>query len=517
VLLVGGLTGLLDVTGQPVESRARTGPRQRTADRGLAESVAQRLIAAPLRGDGLALDATVDELAALEDLPKDLAQALVSSFLQRLDHAWQGPTPYPPLALGHALVTLARYLPYKWAGVEVIGDLIRRYVDETDRDLRLQLARLASHAGSDKVVYHIGNRINSAVDPEQRLFWLSTVRDLLSVGASVAFRPIRQMYDDLPPVAGTPAYSINKAGQVEGQLIRWQAQPLPVRLGASAPARVRPNTELIARFAAYGPDQQDAVIRELFGRGRHAVLDRSPHLRWKAGTEVSVQLAGRHIVCESPEQRFIWDDTPVVLEFPAIVSPDAPHGKSLLTFAVFVSVVCVTCVVLETHISAVPAGTARHTVLRNAPRSAFASYAHQDTARVLDMVSALQNAAGMDVWIDRLSLRAGQQWHKSLEEEIRSRELFILFWSLYAKRSEWVAREWRYALANKGSDAIQVQPLDPPSDELSPPLELAALHFNDVAVQVRRAHLSDPASHELSPSHSARRARRSARLRSLPP
>lgn len=45
-------------------------------------------------------------------------------------------------------------------------------------------------------------------------------------------------------------------------------------------------------------------------------------------------------------------------------------------------------------------------------------------------------------------------------------------------QSEWVAQEWRYALATKGMEFVDPVPLETP-DVAPPPPELAAKHFYD--------------------------------------
>ena len=51
-------------------------------------------------------------------------------------------------------------------------------------------------------------------------------------------------------------------------------------------------------------------------------------------------------------------------------------------------------------------------------------------------------------------------------------------WSHNARESQWVDREWRYALTQKGIDGIEPIPLEPP-DRCPPPQELNGKHFND--------------------------------------
>ena len=84
----------------------------------------------------------------------------------------------------------------------------------------------------------------------------------------------------------------------------------------------------------------------------------------------------------------------------------------------------------------------------------------------------------MDVFFDVDSLRSGEDWQQALRAEIERRDILFLCWSLSAKQSEWVDKEWRYALDNKGLDSIEPIPIDPPNI-CPPPKELASKHFND--------------------------------------
>jgi len=84
---------------------------------------------------------------------------------------------------------------------------------------------------------------------------------------------------------------------------------------------------------------------------------------------------------------------------------------------------------------------------------------------------------------DVLHLKPGDRWERKLYRHIDKCDLFLLFWSTAAKRSQWVLKEVRYALKRKGGDHLappQIHPViieGPPAPE--PPDELAHLHFND--------------------------------------
>ena len=90
----------------------------------------------------------------------------------------------------------------------------------------------------------------------------------------------------------------------------------------------------------------------------------------------------------------------------------------------------------------------------------------------------------MDIWLDCLSLHPNDHWKEAITREIRERDLFLLFWSSFARKSKWVTWEWHQALHEKGLNAIQVHPLEPPS-KAPPPKQLKALHFGDARLLIR--------------------------------
>jgi hypothetical protein len=121
---------------------------------------------------------------------------------------------------------------------------------------------------------------------------------------------------------------------------------------------------------------------------------------------------------------------------------------------------------------AIPAKTLTH-------RSAFASYASVDRGEVLARVQGMEAAyKGLRVFVDVVDLRAAQYWESELPKRIDDADVFYLFWCRHAMASEWVGKEWHWALQSKGLDFIDPVPLEGP-EYAPPPRELAAKHFND--------------------------------------
>jgi len=113
------------------------------------------------------------------------------------------------------------------------------------------------------------------------------------------------------------------------------------------------------------------------------------------------------------------------------------------------------------------------------PRAAFASYASANRIDVLRSVQGIRKGApGLDIFVDVDAIRSGDDWREKLGAFIVTSDIFYLFWSEAAKQSEWVEREWRYALRQEGLRFIDPFPLESP-EVVTPPAELSAIHFND--------------------------------------
>jgi hypothetical protein len=113
-------------------------------------------------------------------------------------------------------------------------------------------------------------------------------------------------------------------------------------------------------------------------------------------------------------------------------------------------------------------------------RSVFASYASEDRTDVLMCVRGMTiGNPQLDVFVDVMTLRSGQDWQVEILRRIRASDLFCLFWSAAASRSEWVTREWNMALDALGCEYVQPVPLVDLRD-VPPPLRLAdCVQFTD--------------------------------------
>lgn len=180
------------------------------------------------------------------------------------------------------------------------------------------------------------------------------------------------------------------------------------------------------------------------------------------------------------ENTMYWVGIVSNCNFALTIPPDAKLGSYVGMAAISVEELQVARVSFLIQVGSQPQDPIDDVTSREAKlSSAFASYAAEDRNEVLARVQGmLKVLPDLDVFLDVTSLRSGEYWQNRLEEEIVTRDIFYLFWSVAARASSWVDWEWRTAMRTKGLDHIEPVPLDSPN-KAPPPPELAKLHFNE--------------------------------------
>jgi hypothetical protein len=303
--------------------------------------------------------------------------------------------------------------------------------------------------------------------------------EVAGIGEGHGLDPIPMMGMPLRP---TEADALRALDELERSLPPAE----PVLLGISVPVKVSPGDEFTARFVACVErlEREVAAKLELLGLGANTAIG-FQRCQWQLGSRFRVRVTSPHLIVSPEEQEFVWNADASVLDFGVRVPPKARGRRTSLQFEVFLDGARVALLRHDLSVALMRRQAGKRRVqLGRAPRTAFASFASKDRNRVLDRIASLRLAAGLDVFMDCLSLRPGEEFKKSLLTEIQQRELFLLFWSRNALASQWVEWEWRTALRVKKREAIQPHPLEPVA-VAPPPKELAMLHFGDVYMLVR--------------------------------
>ena len=197
-------------------------------------------------------------------------------------------------------------------------------------------------------------------------------------------------------------------------------------------------------------------------------------------TTVRIVLSSPDLELGNCEEIQRWQGKYLVFDFPVEIPRTFAKHQILFTASVYFNDVIATR--LKFIVNCSSALEQKLQITRQDVLSAFVSYASEDRGRVAAIIQGMKKARpDMDIFFDVDSLRSGANWKEALLGEIEARDVLYLCWSDYARKSQWVEWEWRYALESKGLEAIEPIPLISPQ-ECPPPEELKSKHFHDRAL-----------------------------------
>jgi predicted component of type VI protein secretion system len=284
-----------------------------------------------------------------------------------------------------------------------------------------------------------------------------------------------------------PSPSVEKPASARSPLIR--VGPRKVDFTLTAPASVAAGVPFELFVWAHEPQKRSQVLaraREEL-RTRDLVARTRGPVRVERGAIFSVRLRILGATIPDPEDTMVWEGNSTCVSFVVTVPELTREARSSGSAHIYANGIQIAKIpfLLET-------AAARNDMLEASVvpyRTAFASYASDDRDAVLGRIQGIHKVAPeLEVFLDVLSLRSGQNWEQELWRVIPASDIFYLFWSAHARKSEWVEREWRCALRERGIGFIDPIPLQPP-EESPPPPELSSLHFNDWTLAFRRGRL----------------------------
>jgi hypothetical protein len=261
-----------------------------------------------------------------------------------------------------------------------------------------------------------------------------------------------------------------------------------VAISAFAPPEAVPGQSLLVQTFLHCQDQDDAAQREALRRDRTSVYIGCEVLETELsrGMRVTIHLSMSQARIDEPVQSFLWQGKLRSVSFVVKLSEHSVPGPLLA--AVIVSA------------DGVPLGQLKFTLQVVAPslsvksipnqlgdearnfRNVFISYASEDRAKVIARVQTLK-ALKIRFFQDRIDLEPGDEWMHRIYDAIDKSDAFFLFWSSAAKRSQWVEREWRRALARQAGDPERPPRIVPMIIEgpppVPPPEELNYMNFAD--------------------------------------
>jgi hypothetical protein len=265
-------------------------------------------------------------------------------------------------------------------------------------------------------------------------------------------------------------------------------QPELVDVSAFAPKSARDGEEVLVQVFLHTVDKAKLV------RARARAADETTARRDVTtlatqvcrGQLVTVILDAQGVSVDDPTQQIEWTGQPQACRF-LLTLPESKHDSEHI-------------VRIRVLVDSIPRGRLAFKIPTSAgtrPASSkgelvgtatdfkrvFLSYASQDLAKVLQCAQVLKSA-GLTYFQDLLELKPREKWEPRLFEEIDRCQLFLLFWSSHAAKSEWVIREAEYALAqqtkSRPAEVPEIAPVILEGPPVPPPPEsLKHIHFND--------------------------------------
>ncbi len=259
-------------------------------------------------------------------------------------------------------------------------------------------------------------------------------------------------------------------------------EPETVQFGVSHPRTTVRKPFLVSAWVLRPADGPEAAVRAAASSRHPTAFKAEGSVALARGTNISVTLSAEGCRVEPDCQVVFWSGEIANVSFrvtpEAAMASEAIYGACTFT----VAGLRIGHVFFEVPIGTDDAPADRETFANGVTvRSAFASYASKDRRRVIARVQGIEKV-GVRVFLDAHDLRSNDPFASLLFQRIASSDILYLFWSRHAMKSEWVDREWRYGLKEKGAKFISPVPLVDPR-KAAPPAELAGdKHFMDWTV-----------------------------------
>ncbi len=263
-----------------------------------------------------------------------------------------------------------------------------------------------------------------------------------------------------------------------------ELEPGRVEFAVFAPKNIVRKSVFILDVWAYLPDQYKSALMLAKELNRDALLGKKHGLELERGSTLLIAVEIESLEISDSVDTFVWNGFPTNSSFtvkvPSNIQLGQHPGKVTVTYEGMV--ISKIPFIIETNVADEDKNYEKKSSEAFYPNTAFASYSRENRDEVLSRIHGMKKIApNLDVFLDVFTLRSGQDWQKKLEEHVPTKDVFYLFWSQFAAKSEWVDREWRLALNKRGLGYIEPVPLED-IEQAPPPSELKSLHFNDLYV-----------------------------------
>jgi hypothetical protein len=254
-----------------------------------------------------------------------------------------------------------------------------------------------------------------------------------------------------------------------------------VHFSVAGPKSANPGSNFLLTFWAYLNSQRDEVLKRIYdshSRENTKIHYKGP-VKIERETLITLFVEIDDLILTQNIASIFWTSEITSESFLVSVPEKVSIGTKIGKISVLVEGIEISKILFSLEItnSSTPTQSLPVDVIFH--QKAFASYSSKDAKEVLSRIQAMEIVAPwLKVYIDFDGIRAGQYWKEELKKSISNMDVFYLFWSENAAKSDWVRREWQCALNSRGLDYIQPVPLVNP-DKVPPPPELSLKQFKD--------------------------------------
>ncbi|HEX8734646.1 MAG TPA: TIR domain-containing protein [Pyrinomonadaceae bacterium] len=309
---------------------------------------------------------------------------------------------------------------------------------------------------------------NSAVSEKQAKYWTSDALEsrvglplsskiftyLSTITGGLAFifsvvpvwsgkkEPIRKAERVFPPISG-------------------QISEDEVHCTLYAPPEARAGESFVIQIFAHLIEQAEGLeemAKALDEAARKHVAEKLKR-KIKRGSTLAFKLTMPGLEASETEESAAWEGEPLEIQFIVSVPDNHLSGKRFGKVSVYennekIGTITFRIEILareERQASAPPSEAALTPVPMSRKESAFVSYASEDKAEVYNFLRLL-DTVGVMYHVDIVNIAPGDRWEQKLYEFIDADDVFLLFWSKAASRSEWVIKEAERAHLKTGSE-----------------------------------------------------------------
>jgi TIR domain len=510
-LTVWAATGIADAEGDPIVMA-----KDQSLD--LAPKPSPELVRQALDLRAHLPAALFDEqldFASLNYLPADSVPGLITDVISEGNRRALAAGPENPEAcdFGNSIIDLMTCCPLidDWSVAELVLEQLRAERPALDDG---QFAWIIARAGTDRLISELVGMLTAERTGDERLRILHLLGAAADVQSGRGGSPWRgagpsggalaapaELIDDIPQDVASRQSLDLRNDQLSGSATITTgggASELKiadnshdshdsngrVMFSVFGPQVITPGQNFVLDLWAHLPTQAEMVLSLATKMGRGKMSGVKTGVAVGSGAILSVLIEIPSLRIPDPIDTMTWEGEPANSSFIIETPSDAASGEH--TGRVILSACGLPLAKISFSLTVTARGVGPDETRKSLKAierrlgSAFASYSSLDRDEVFGRVQGMKKVLPeLDIFIDVLSLRSGQDWEQQLRLQIPAKDVFFLFWSLNASRSKEVDKEWRLALELRGLNYIDPIPLVEPR-ESPPPQELTSLHFNDL-------------------------------------